>query len=489
MRRRLPVGAFAPAVIFAVLVLLVVLALVGAGSAAAASATTTTSTPTSTTTSTPTSTTTSTPTTATSTTSTTTTGGATTGGATTTTTTTVVPASAAATPPPQLGVTGASLTVASNGQQLYGDNPNKELQIASTTKLMTALVVLQHVHKLSTIFTQTNWSPQAVDSQIGLVPGEKMSVHDLLLALLLPSADDAAIDLAYNVGGGSIARFVGMMNAEAEKLGLTQTHYENPIGLDSPENYSSPYDLTRLAAYDMSYSAFFRRAVDLQHAVIQSVEGQTYNLANTDYLVGQVPWINGVKTGHTDAAGYILVSSGTRDGLTLTGSVLGTSSEDARDAAGLALLSWGFDEFHQVTAVSEGRILARLPVSDQSLKAVVIAGGGYQGVLPRSDAVKLTLKLPRKLSGPLPWHAVVGEATVLVSGRAVSRFPLLLAHQLPAISPVVLAARFLGRTTTLVVLVLAICAGLAFLALRREAQRRRRRTRTVSRRHRHLEEG
>src|SRR6202012_4638944 len=103
-------------------------------------------------------------------------------------------------------------------QLLYGVNANRRVAIASTTKLMTALIVLQHVHKLSTIFTQNDYESASVDSQIGLEPGERMSVHDLLLALMLPSADDAAEDLAYNVGHGSVARFVGMMNAEARAL-------------------------------------------------------------------------------------------------------------------------------------------------------------------------------------------------------------------------------------------------------------------------------
>ncbi len=389
-------------------------------------------------------------------------------------------AAAAATPaPPQLAVTGASLTVASTGQQLYGDNADAKLQIASTTKLMTALVVLQHVHNLNTVFTQTDFTAATVDSQIGLDPGEKMTVENLLLALMLPSADDAAIDLAYNVGGGSIPRFVAMMNAEAVKLGLTDTHYANPIGLDSPENYSSPYDLTRLAAYDLSYSPFLRRVVALRHAVIHSTTGQAYSLTNTDELLGQVPWITGVKTGHTNAAGYILVSSGTRDGLTLIGSVLGTSSEAARNAAALTLLSWGFDEFHLISPMHAGHVVARLPVDEESKRAVVIAAAGYRNVVARSDRVTVDLELPKKLSGPLPRHAVVGRASVVVGGKVLARIPLLLARAVPAVSPYTQVARFLGRGSTLGVLALLVCSAAAAVALRR------RRPRTVAG---HLEE-
>ena len=108
------------------------------------------------------------------------------------------------------------------------------------------------------MFTQNHYYAAPVDSQIGLVPGERMSVHDLLLALMLPSADDAAEDLAFNVGHGSIARFIGMMNARARELGLTHTHYSTPIGLDTPGNYSSASDLVKLASYALHAQPLLR---------------------------------------------------------------------------------------------------------------------------------------------------------------------------------------------------------------------------------------
>ena len=125
------------------------------------------------------------------------------------------PAARTTTPaPPPLGVRAAALIEESSGQELYGRNSSAELAIASTTKLMTALVTLEHT-RLSQVFADPNYYPAAEDSQIGLEPGERMSVHDLLTAMLLPSADDAAEDLAYNVGHGSVSRFLGMMNARA----------------------------------------------------------------------------------------------------------------------------------------------------------------------------------------------------------------------------------------------------------------------------------
>ena len=129
----------------------------------------------------------------------------------------VADAAAAGPPPPRLGARAAALIDESSGQQLYGLNANAEVAIASTTKLMTALVTLHHA-RLRDMFTDPDFIPAAEDSQIHLEPGERMSVHDLLIALMLPSADDAAEDLAFNVGHGSVSRFVAMMNARAHEL-------------------------------------------------------------------------------------------------------------------------------------------------------------------------------------------------------------------------------------------------------------------------------
>ena len=372
--------------------------------------------------------------------------------------------------PPELSVTGASLIVAGTGEQLYSVHPKRELPIASTTKLMTALVTLQHVRNLNEMFTQYDWDPAPDDSQIGLVPGERMSVHDLLVALLLPSADDAAMDLAYNVGGHSVARFVAMMNAEARALHLTQTHYTTPSGLDTPGNHSSPADLVRLADYALQSSPFIRHAVALPRATLQTGR-YIRQVTNTDDLVGRVRWITGVKTGHTNDAGYVLVSSATRDGMTLIGSVLGTDSEQSRDDNALALLNYGFGEFRSVSPVRTGQVLARPAVSWSSDKAVVIAGGGFQKVVPRSDPVSIEVHAPARLSGPMRRGAIVGSASVVVGGLTAARIPLELGHALPAVSLAARAGQILRRPTTLMLLALALVAAVAATRLWRRRPR------------------
>jgi D-alanyl-D-alanine carboxypeptidase (penicillin-binding protein 5/6) len=382
--------------------------------------------------------------------------------------------------PPPLSVSAAALYAPATHQLLYGVNAERRVAIASTTKLMTALVVLQHVHRLSTMFTQNDYTSAAVDSQIGLAPGERMSVHDLLLALMLPSADDAAEDLAFNVGHGSVARFVGMMNAEARQLGLRHTHYTTPIGLDTPGNYSSAVDLVKLADYDMTHSRYFARIVGLPRATLYS-GSHVRTVVNRNDLVGRYPWIDGIKTGHTLDAGYVLVASGHRGGMALISAVLGTDSETSRDDNTLALLGYGGANFRVWTPVSKGQLMARPAVKEQSnLHPTVTAAAGYSRILPRSARVRVSVAVPHQLIGPLPAQSVVGTATVTDGKRVLARIPLVLNQRLPAVSGLTRATRFV--TQPLALLVIAGVAGGAALLVRNVRRRRR-----VDRRGRELE--
>lgn len=384
-----------------------------------------------------------------------------------------LPRAARAAAPPALGVTGACLLDEQSGQILYTFNAEGRLAIASTTKLMTALVVLEHVHDLGERFAQNGYVSAPGDSQIALVPGERMSVRDLLVAMMLPSADDAAEDLAYHVGGGSVARFVAMMNARARGLGLAHTHYSTPIGLDTPGNYSSPCDLVQLARYDLQKLPFLRRIVALRAATLFTGR-YVRHVVNRNDLVARLPWIDGVKTGHTAAAGYVLVASATRDGMTLIGSVLGTSSEAARDANALALLGYGFGTFKRFQPLRSGSVVARVPVRDRpGFRAAVIAAAGFSRVLPRGTRITRRLELPRQLVGPLPRHQDVGRLTLRADGRVLVRVPLLLARRLPAVSPLTIAARFISRTSTLLVLGAALVVAAGAGIVRREVARAR----------------
>src|SRR4051795_11611745 len=158
--------------------------------------------------------------------------------------------------PPAIGAPAAIVIDARTGERLYARNADDRRAIASTTKLMTAQIALARTRP-GQVFAMPPYPISAAESQIGLRTGERMSVHDLFRAMMLPSANDAAYDLAINIGG-SKARFVRMMNARARALGLTETHYSTPVGLDDPANYSSARDLAKLAALDLRNKTFAR---------------------------------------------------------------------------------------------------------------------------------------------------------------------------------------------------------------------------------------
>jgi serine-type D-Ala-D-Ala carboxypeptidase (penicillin-binding protein 5/6) len=357
--------------------------------------------------------------------------------------------------PPALPVTGASLMLAGTSTPLWSSRGEAELPIASTTKMMTALVVLQHVKNLNTVFTQNDWDAQPVDSQIGLVPGERMTVRDLLVALLLPSADDAAEDLAYNVGHGSVASFVAMMNADARALGLDHTHYATPIGFDTPGNYSSPDDLLRLADYMMRDWPFFRRTVRLPSATLTSGR-YVRHIVNTNDLVGRIPWVLGVKTGHTEDAGYVLVAEGRRHGFTLLASVLGTTSESERDSSALALLDWGFSEYRVVRPVRRGERYVSRRVPYEVAPARIVAARGDRAVIARATRVRVVVGKLRKLRAPMAKGTVVGHLRVEIAGRPTARIPLILARRLPAVPELKKVEHFFGQPFTLLVLALLL---------------------------------
>ena len=197
---------------------------------------------------------------------------------------------------------------ARDGTVMFAKRPDAERSIASTTKLMTALLALEKADP-NDVFTAPAYNAQPAESRINLREGERMTVKDLLQALLLESANDAAVALAENISGSRQA-FVDEMNARAQELGLDHTSYANPIGLDQAGNYSSAHDLATLAR-TLLRNRRFARIVDMPSATLESgIRPRT--VRNRNDLVGQYPWVDGVKTGYTLNAGNVLVGAAAR---------------------------------------------------------------------------------------------------------------------------------------------------------------------------------
>jgi D-alanyl-D-alanine carboxypeptidase (penicillin-binding protein 5/6) len=334
------------------------------------------------------------------------------------------PVARATTPPPAISAPAAIVIDARTGERLYAKDADDRRAIASTTKLMTAAVALTRA-KPSQVFVMPPYPVTPGESKLGLATGERMTFHDLLRAMMLPSANDAAYDVAVNVGGSKDG-FVRLMNQRARALGLSETHYSTPVGLDDPANYSSARDLAELTAL-LLRNRTFARIVDMPSATLES-GSHPRTIVNRNDLVLDYPFVDGVKTGHTIDAGFVLVGSASGNGAKVVSVVLGTPSIASRDADSIALLRWGVQQYHPVRAVAAGTRFARATVRYRDDDEVgLVAGSGARLTVRRGARVSRRIDAPDELKGPLPRGARVGTVSVVYRGRVVKRVPLVTA--------------------------------------------------------------
>jgi D-alanyl-D-alanine carboxypeptidase (penicillin-binding protein 5/6) len=377
--------------------------------------------------------------------------------------------------PPQVRAPAAILVEPATGDVVFQRNADQRRPIASTTKLMTALVTLEHA-SLDDVMTTVSYRGSSAESLAGFRGGEHVTVRDLLRALLITSANDAAATLAQRVAGSRPA-FVRLMNAKARQLKLTNTHYANPIGLDSPDNYSTATDLAKLTLI-LRRNAFFRETTNLPRVTLKS-GNHPRTFANRNVLVRNVPAVNGVKTGHTSTAGYILVGSASRAGVTVVAVVLDDPSESARDSDALNLLKYGLGRYHVVTAVKQDQIVGHASLSHRDEQVDLVAGETVKRTARRGDKLVVTVSgAPATIDGPLPKGARVGTVTVTQRGKTVARVPLQTADPVDAATFFDRLRDWLGNPVTLILLgAFALCS-LYLVLLRRRAVRRRQRRRT-----------
>jgi D-alanyl-D-alanine carboxypeptidase (penicillin-binding protein 5/6) len=396
------------------------------------------------------------------------------------------PAATAQGGPPPLEAKAAIVMEASTGDILYAKNPDQHRAIASTTKLMTVYVALQR-DDLDDVFSAPAYHVSTAESLIGLRAGERMSVRDLLRACLLPSANDAAATIAIGTMNSTKA-FVAEMNRQAKLLGLNDTHFTTPVGLDTPGNYSSARDLARLAIKLRGFE-YFRRTTDLPSATLRS-GARTRTVYNRNTLVRRVGFVNGVKTGHTNTAGYVLVGSATRDDVTVISVALGDQTERARDADSLALLRYGLAGYKATTALPQGRVLGKVGLRYRGDESVdVVAGATVRRVLRTGARTSVAISgLPAEVDGPLPRGSRVGTATVRGGGKVLARVPIVTARPVAEAGLGTRLADLAGRSQTIIALLLLLICSLPLVFLRRRAMHRRRALDAEHRRARRREE-
>ena len=324
----------------------------------------------------------------------------------------------AAAPPPSVKASGALLVDGSTGETLYALNADKRVPMASLTKLMTALLTMENTRKNEIVRVQGP-APSVGESTIGLQEGERLPVKDLLAAALIQSANDAAYALAADVGGGSVKSFVRMMNERAAELGLDHTHYVVPDGLDTPGHYSSAMDTYTLAREDMRH-ALFRRIVARTGGELSG--GRTLYAWND--LLKTYPGTIGIKTGHTDLAGWSEIAAAERDRVTMYAVILGGPSRGKRNRDLGALLDWGFNHYGRVQVIARNRPYAEVEVPFSDDKVALVSEDRVRATVPLGHELLEKVVAPDELDLPVSQGDQVGEIVVYDGDKVVARHPL-----------------------------------------------------------------
>ena len=369
---------------------------------------------------------------------------------------------------PDLDASAWLLVDANDGQRLASSAPSRPLAIASATKLMTAYLALKEL-PLDRKLTAPQYDALPAESILGLHAGERATVESHLYALILASANDSAVTLAEGVSG-SVPAFVEEMNATAQRLGLDDTSYTNPIGLDASGNHSSARDLAALAERLMR-DKLFRRIADSTEATIET-DQRTISIPTRNTLLVSDPTLTGIKTGHTLGAGYVLVGSATRDDVDLISVVLGAPSESARDAQTAQLLDYGFSNYSRRTPVRAGEALAEPELADQGETLRLVADDQLRVAVRDDQEVATEVDAPDEVVGPIERGEKLGTVTVTVDGHDAGSADLVAARSAEAATfTEKVRSRFLSPLALVVIGVAVILVAL-LLATHRGGQPR-----------------
>ena len=340
---------------------------------------------------------------------------------------------ALATSPPKPKAAAWIVEAPGHGGVLEQHAPDARREIASLTKLMTAHLALRYA-RLDSVEVTGGDAVAVGESAVPLKLGERQSVRALLAALIVHSANDAAVVLAHatmeqpaaqeaaaraardlhrSLPKDPVARFVLLMNDEARRLGLVDTVYRTPHGLDEPGAHSSAHDVLTLARLDMA-SPVFRELAGRQ---LVTIPGHA-NLPTSNTLLAAYAGLDGVKTGHTDEAGWNLAASAERGGVRLYAVLLGAPNEARRDRDVARLLDWGFDRFEHASLVRAGQAFGH------SGQVRAVAGKGLSAVLDPGEQVHERVVLPRRLNSAVRRGERLGYVELRSSRGLLGRVPL-----------------------------------------------------------------
>lgn len=316
-----------------------------------------------------------------------------------------------------------------SGRILYEKNGNKQTPMASTTKIMTAIVVLENA-KLTDTVTITTKAAGIGGSRLGLKKNDKITVNDLLYGLMLRSGNDAAVALAIHVGG-SVEGFAEMMNKKAEELNLTNSHFVVPHGLDNEGHYTTAYELAKMADYALKIDKF-KEIVGTKVATIH-INGYAKKINNTNNLLGSVSGVYGVKTGFTNGAGRCLVTACKRNDLDIITVIIGADTNNIRSKDTIKLIQYAYTEFETIDIkeiieekfnnwknINEGRIYV-----DKGIKKQVklyLEELPYEKMAVKKDQIdKIDIEVITMyyLEAPIKENEILGSTKIVIEGEVI----------------------------------------------------------------------
>lgn len=316
-----------------------------------------------------------------------------------------------------------------SGRILYEKNGNKRTPMASTTKIMTAIVVLENAN-LSDIVTINSKAASTGGSRLGLKKNDKITVNDLLYGLMLRSGNDAAVALAIYVGG-SIEGFADLMNRKAIELGLVNSHFVVPHGLDNDNHYTTAFELAKMADYALKIDKF-KEIVGSKAATIY-INGYAKTINSTNKLLGSVSGIYGVKTGFTNGAGRCLVASCKRDDLDIITVIIGADTDKIRSADTIKLIQYAYtnfevidikqiinEEFEKWKNVNEGRIYVNKGIKNEvKLYLEELQYSKMAIKKEKIDRINISANIIYYLEAPIKEKEILGNLEILLDNEVI----------------------------------------------------------------------
>ncbi|WP_201583319.1 D-alanyl-D-alanine carboxypeptidase family protein [Psychrobacter immobilis] len=335
----------------------------------------------------------------------------------------------AAIQPPEMENTAYVLMDYNTGEILAQKNAKQALPPASLTKMMTSYIIEQRLasgdlkEDEQVLMSQNAWCRGSSSQSCMYVPvNQKASVIDMLRGIIIQSGNDASKAMAEHIAGSEDS-FAILMNEQAEKLGMENTHFVNSTGMPDEGHEASALDLAKLAR------AIIKNSGD--YYGIYAEKEFTYNgipQGNRNALLATDSTVDGLKTGHTDAAGYCLVASSNREGMRLISVIMGTESQQARADQSRELLNWGFGHFTTVTKAPAGQFVSKIPVwFGEAEEVELTTGDNLQILTSKTQKNKITtvVDIPESLEAPIKKGQEVGKMMAVIDGKAVASVPII----------------------------------------------------------------